>query len=302
VNVATVRKLKALLALAALAAAAVLVINVVGCAAVHRGGTSVPRDPDTGIMQGGGPVRIEGGRPRACLLLHGWLTTPADFGELPQRLDEAGWDVHAPLQVGHGTRPADLVGVGADGLLDGARGHYLDLLARYDEVALVGFSMGGTMATVLAAERPPARLVLVNPFCAVRYRWYYVLPPRWWWPVLSPVLRHVWRGRGVHVNRAEDRARIPTYTAFPASIADALFELRRRMRREADLDALTMPALLVCSTGDDVCAVSAADGLFEAMPSADKEKVVFSRSNHHLLHDHDADAAVEAVVRFLGQE
>lgn len=275
-------------------------MNLVGCAVCRRGGTSVAKDPETGIMEGAEPVRIDRGRDRACLLLHGWLTTPADFGDLPEKLDEAGWDVCARVQAGHGTKPADLEGVTADDLLGTARQHYEELTSRYERVALVGFSMGGTMATILAAEQPPDALVLVAPYFRVRHKWYYVLPARTWNAVLSPVLKWTWRGRmGLHVNRREGRKGVLLYTAFPTSAADALFELRRRALEEADRERLTMPLLLVYSEGDGVCDHEAAEEYLAGMPAAVKERAVFSRSDHHILHDHDREEAAAAVVEFL---
>jgi len=275
-------------------------MNLIGCAACRRGGTSVPTDPETGIMQGAEPVRIDRGRDRACLLLHGWLTTPADFGDLPERLDEAGWDVYAPLQEGHGTKPADLEGVTANDLLRTAREHYDELRSRCDRVALVGFSMGGTMATILAAEQPPDALVLIAPYFRVRHKWYYLLPPRTWNAVLSPVLKWTWRGRmGLHVNRKEGRGEVLLYTAFPTSAADALFELRRRVLDEADRQKLTMPVLLVYSQGDEVSSQQAAEQYVATMPAVRKERAVFSRSDHHILHDYDRGEAASAVAGFL---
>jgi carboxylesterase len=298
------RKVKRLLGwvigVVVLLALGLVCMNLVGCAACRRGGTSVPTDPESGVMQGAEPVRIDRGRGRACLLLHGWLTTPADFGDLPEKLDEAGWDIYAPLQAGHGTGPADLEGVTADDLLGTARQHYEELTSRYDRVALVGFSMGGTMATILAAEQPPHALVLIAPFFRVRHKWYYVLPARTWNAVLSPVLRWAWRGRmGLHVNRREGRKEVLLYTAFPTSAADGLFELRRRALEEADRDRLTRPVLLVYSEGDGVCDHRAAEEYLAGMPAAVKERAVFSRSDHHILHDHDREGATAAVVEFL---
>ncbi len=274
-------------------------VNVAGCAAVHRDGTSHPRDPETGFMQGGEPARIDRGRSRACLLLHGWLGTPAALGSLPKALDEAGWDVHAPLHAGHGTRPAALKGVGAGELLQHARERYEAIRSRYETVALVGFSMGGTIATILAAERPPDRLVLISPYYRVRHKWFYVLPAHWWQAVLGSVLWYVPRGGGfVHVNRKENRDKVVRYTAFPTSASRALFALGRKALR-SDLSPLKMPVLLVHSTGDEVCSPAAMKRVLERMPSQQKRKAVFSRSDHHVLLDYDAEAAVGGIVDFL---
>jgi carboxylesterase len=283
---------------------AALLLGAMSCAgrrAALREAESTPRDPRTGIIFGAEPIRIDRGRAGACVLLHGWITTPADFSPLPQALDQTGWDVYAPLHYGHGTSPLDLEDVTAEKLLAVAREHYEEALARYDRVVLVGFSMGGCMATILAAEEPPERLVLVAPFYGVEHKWYYILPARWWNALLTPLISYVRRDPDLmQVNRPEGRDEIIAYLSFPTACTAALFELRRHVLEETDLGRLAMPVLLLYSTGDDVCSHKAMEDVFARLPSPGKEEVVFERSNHHILHDYDREEAVEAIVRFVG--
>jgi carboxylesterase len=274
---------------ALLAATGLLCFNAAGADAVARA-------PDLGAR----PVRIDRGRPRACLLLHGWLSTPLDFGDLPRALDEAGWDVYAPLHVGHGGRPTEMEGVTADALLDASRAHYEELRARYPTVALVGFSMGGTIATILAAEEPPDRLVLIAPFYDVQHKWYYGLSPHTWHRLLSPFLRYVVRPPGLtRVNRPEGLNEIAAYTAYPASALAALFDLRRRAVTRVDPGAFRMPVLLLHPTSDESSSSVASRQYVERMPSADKRVVAYGRSNHQLLHDYERGEAIAEIVAFL---
>jgi carboxylesterase len=288
-------------ALLLLLAVCLVSLNCAGMRAMKRADDSPRRDPETGVLRGAEPVRIDRGRKGACLLLHGWITSPADFGRLPQALDAAGWDVHVPLQAGHGTTPTALKGITAEELVGTARGHYEALRKSHDRVVLVGFSIGGTIASLLAAEHLPDRLVLVAPFCGVRYRWYYVLPPRWWHAVLAPVLRSVPRAGTVYCNRREGREASITYDAFPIEASKALFRLRARLLDDTDLWMLTMPSLLVHSTGDGVCSPKAMARFFERLPAQPRRTVVFEDSNHHLLHDHDREQAIAAIVEFVGK-
>jgi len=259
------------------------------------------RDPRTGIIHGAGPVRIDRGRQRACLLLHGWLSTPADFADLPRALDRAGWDVYAPLLPGHGTRPADLQGVTAEDLTAEARRQYEALLDRYETVALGGFSMGGAIATILAAQAPPDRLVLVAPFFGVTYKWYYVLPPRWWARIISPLVSYARRSpRLVRLNDKTRRGNIIAYEAFPTSAATELFRLRS-MALQVDPAELNCPVLLAFSTGDEAASPAAMQQFYERLDPARRARAVFARSNHHLLNDYDREQAVQAIVDFMSR-
>ena len=279
--------------------AAAFCMDAAGIQALRASG-AVPRDARTGLMQGAEPVRIERGRAGACLLLHGWMSTPADFADLPRAMDEAGWDVCAPLHPGHGTVPSDLEGVTADDLLQAAREHYASLRRSHGRVVLVGMSMGGTMATLLSVSQPPDGLVLVGPFYEVAYKPYYVLPPRWWYAMLSPFVRYVARPAGlVSVNRPEGRAGVIAYDAFPMDAADALFELRRRCVEQVDPASLTMPVLMVYSRADEASSPAAMEDFFGKLPVGRKRRAVFERSNHHIFRDYDREEAIQAVVLFL---
>jgi carboxylesterase len=280
-------------------AAALLSVNCVGRRAMNGETDPYDRHPETGVIRGAESVAIDRGRERACLLLHGWLTGPPDFGDLPAALDEAGWDVYVPRLKGHGTRPADLRGITADAWLEDCRGHLRRLRARYETVALGGFSMGGTISTILAAEEQPDRLLLVCPFYGVTYKWHYILPPRWWARILAPLLDSVPRpGQPGHLNRRDRADEVIMYRAFPTEAVTALFELRRRAWNEIDHARLDMPKMVLYASGDGVAAASATERFLSELPGPTEAKC-FERSDHLLMLDWDREAAIEEAVRLL---
>jgi len=170
---------------------------------------AAPREPGTDILLGGGPVLIERGRERACLLVHGFMGTPADFGELPAALDESGWDVHAPLLPGHGTDPRRLAAVSAEETIAAVARHLTALRGRYRD-----------------------GLVLVNPYFRSRYLARYVLPPRWWHRILSPFVGYVVRPRWmINVRRREAWPRIVCYRVIPARAFAEVFAIADRARQ-----------------------------------------------------------------------
>jgi len=289
--------------------ATVLSVGVLSCVwrqqFYHGQAGSTPCDPATGVMQGAEEIRLAGGNRRACLLLHGWLTTPADFGDLPARLAAAGWDVYAPHMKGHCTHPRDMIDLTADDILDKARKDYAELRGQYDEVAVVGFSIGGTTALLLAADPPtdlpaPEKLVLVAPFLGIRHKWYYVLPARWWHSMVSPFVPYIGRGKSIlRINRKEGLARLVTYTVYPTSANDATFELRRRALATAAEARPAGPVLMLYAPGDDVCSPSAERGMFAQLPHAENRMFIAPKSNHHILNDYDREEAIQAIVEFL---
>jgi carboxylesterase len=283
-----------------------LVLTGLSCAWRHdfyHDGTSHPRDPETGIMEGAEPVIIDRGRGRVVFMLHGWLTTTGDFGELPAAVDEAGWDVHAPLMPGQGKHPQKLIGKDADEFVAWAQEQYNGLQERYETVVLLGFSTGGALCGMMAEDDPPHKLVLVSPYLGVRYKWYYILPPTWWNTIISPIIPYVGRGDTVHtVNREEAKDDIPTYTAIPTSTNETVFEIGRRFREETDPARITCPVLMLLAPGDDVVDTERAREFFRRMPNEGNALWSAERSNHHILRDYDREAAIERIVQFLGRD
>ncbi len=269
-----------------------------------------PRDPQTGIVLGAEPISL--GDPaagEACLLLHGFVGSRVDFAGLGERLAAQGFFVRMALAPGHGTSPQDFATKSADEMLAGARAEYDELTERFDRVHLIGFSMGGSLATLLASEpesgAPEAdktgRLVLIAPYYGITYRWFYVLPPRIWTAAASPFIRYVRKGdRYVRVNKRESVESMYSYKYVPLHGARVLGELGRRALGEDVLARVTRPVLMLHSKGDEAASPAAARLAFARIGSAEKE--VFwlpEHNNHHLLWDYDGDLTADRVVEFL---
>lgn len=255
-----------------------------------------PRGPD-GVLLGGAPVRIDRGRPRACLLLHGFMGTPADFGELPQAIERAGWDVCAPLLPGHGTDPRDLESLTADAMLEGVEAELADLQRRHEQVVVVGFSLGGALGLLLAEQHDADGLVLVNPFFQTTYKLYYVLPPRWWNALLRGTVDYVVRPGGiVRVNRPEAKKQILVYRVVPTRAVQEVFELGDRARSAQPRD---MPMLMLLSKDDRTASPSLSREVYDRTTLTRKTIRSFDRSDHILLRDYDREETIAEILQFL---
>ena len=105
-----------------------------------------------------GPVSLavaeagRGGRP--VLLLHGFTGAKEDFGSAVDRLAARGWHAVAPDQRGHGAsdRPSSEASYSLAVLAADASA-LADALG-WDRFALLGYSMGGMVAQLVALEAP----------------------------------------------------------------------------------------------------------------------------------------------------
>ena len=250
---------------------------------------TTPRDEKTGIVHGCEEVRLDGGTD-AVLLLHGLYGSPTDFGDLPQRLHAKGFAVLAPLFPGHGRRPDDLDLVWSADYRKAARSAFDELAATHPHVAVVGYSMGGTLALFVAVERRPSAIVLASPYLG-----HLATPP--WCPVafdsLVGPLSHIVQRVVVNVDL---RGR-----GYSTQSLHALRQCRD-LGAGVDTAAKDVSCRVLVLVGDAdrvVPSPFAADWTTSHLASA--KLVHLPKSDHGVYFDVDAGAAADETVRFLAE-
>lgn len=260
-----------------------------------------PRDPETLVVRGAEPVSLEPEVPSgsAVLLVHGFLGSPADFGDLPAALQKAGHTVRVILLPGHGTRPDDLANVIADDWVKAVGDAWDELAATHERVSVVGFSLGGGLALLASEERRPERLVLVNPYVGA------VATPSWCpWEtttllaVASKVTPRVIRPDAfARVHKRENLRRLHSYRTVHLRGATQFEEVGLRLAESRDRFP---PArvLLVVSEADQATPSAAGVEFVSSLPfdlTIHRDTV----SDHIVFLDHGASDAVQEVVGFL---
>jgi carboxylesterase len=123
---------------------------------------------------------------QAALLIHGFPGTPAEMRPLGALLHDAGWTVHAPLLPGFGPEIGTLSARSHREWIGAARESYQRLRRQYQSCLIVGNSMGAALAMIVAAEQPPAGLVLIAPFLRFAAGWHH-----FFWPILKRIVREI---------------------------------------------------------------------------------------------------------------
>jgi len=253
------------------------------------------------VRPGWGPIEAgPADADTAVLLVHGFRSTPNDFGPLPAALAERGLFARAMLLPGHGTSARELAGTEWSEWVDAVRAEYAALRARHERVHVVGFSMGAACALVALAEDQPDRLALVAPYLRVTPRWWLVARPEFWNEVARLVVDYADSGptiRGISdPELAED---FPFYRVLPLAAVSQAAALAERARDRELLAAYTVPTLALVSDRDTVADPRAARAAFEALGSDERRLVRYDASNHVLLWDAEADAVLAELVTFL---
>lgn len=252
-----------------------------------------PVGPD-GVIPGAHSISRPGGVARAALVLHGFGDTPQSVATLCDALARAGYAVEAPLLPGHGRTLASLHRADERQWLAEARAAWLALRSRYGTCVLAGQSMGGALAVLLAAEEPPAALVLSAPFLAATPAFQRAARWAWAWGLWQPYVetadpRSIRDAEGLIASRA-----------YGAATSRSLRALERLMRQaQAALPRVTAPTLYVQSPEDNRIPQAGAARAFAQLGAAEKQLVWRPGEGHVLLADRGRDAVSALAVQWV---
>lgn len=124
---------------------------------------------DQTIVPSARPFHLDGrvGSP-AVLMLHGYTGYPGHLRYLAERLNRLGYSVSVPRLPGHGTGVADFEATSWRDWLRAAIDRFIELRSEYPTVGIVGFSMGGVLAGLLAGHFGIETTALIAPAYQVR--------------------------------------------------------------------------------------------------------------------------------------
>jgi carboxylesterase len=260
------------------------------------------READTRLRRGAGGIivgaeAIELTAPpsaRAVLLIHGFGDTPQTLTYLASALQERGYAVSCPLLPGHGRTVAEFAASVGDEWLHAASDALHSLRRQHGRVGIVGLSMGGAVASLLASgdERLPA-LVLMAPYLEA-----------------PPIVRAVgachrvvalWRpylgNAGAHsIEDPIERERSLAYRVSTPGLVRELVALSDRAR--AALPAFSAPTLIVQSRHDNRLSLAVAERALARLGSREK-RLELVEGRHVITVDLDRRRVIVAATAWL---
>ncbi|MGB3572384.1 MAG: alpha/beta fold hydrolase [Phormidesmis sp.] len=104
----------------------------------------------------------------AVICIHGFTGTPYEMAPAVETLTHIGVATYAPLLPGHGYQERTeqmraFTNLSEDDLLNAVRREIAQAKRRYCHVSMVGFSMGGAIALLMAAEGHLDRCAVIAP-------------------------------------------------------------------------------------------------------------------------------------------
>ncbi|WP_459943262.1 alpha/beta hydrolase, partial [Deferrisoma palaeochoriense] len=250
-----------------------------------------------GVKQPGEPYLLVPERPRppAVLLIHGFTASPAELRPFGERLAARGHPVLGVRLRGHGTSPWDLRERSWEEWLASVRRGFEALREAWDRVAAVGFSAGGLLALLLAADRPEGldRVAAVASPVRVRDRGMRLVPLVHGANVVAHTL-------GVpdlmRFHRSSPEHPDINYIHVPVR---ALFELGRLIdEARSRLPDVDVPVLLIQGTEDPTVDPESGELLYQGLRVRDKALVLIPSERHGILRE-NIGGTQDRVLEFL---
>jgi carboxylesterase len=248
-----------------------------------------------GIIRGAEAITKRGSGSRAVLLLHGFGDTPQTLTYLADHLLRRGFDVHAPLLAGHGRTLAAFAKGSADAWLDGAEHAYAALRRQYQSVGIVGVSMGGALAVLLAARAAsPDAMVLIAPYLSMHPRARQVAVAYW---LVTPFVRYLPTREESSIRDEIERA---SNRGFGTATPRLLNQLRAIVDRAAAvLGEVRTSTLMIQSRDDNRIDQKAAAASFAAIGAAEKKLVWVEGGGHVITVDVGRERVLESTADWL---
>ena len=248
------------------------------------------------IIEGAEPFFLPAQSEVGVLLIHGFTGLPVEMRPLGEYLNERGFSVLSVRLAGHATTSQDLARQKAEDWFDSVRDGYAILSGAAKKICVVGHSMGGDYALLLARQKKIARVVslaapiFINPDIGVEY-----LPPRDKCDgVYYPKMR-----RKIHDPKIPEAVN-KTYRKMPLVAVHEMLDIIEQTK--AALPNITVPTLIVQSIADMTVAPKSAEYIFDNLGSTEKEIFWLEKSGHLLPLDCEREAVFAKTAQFLACE
>lgn len=253
---------------------------------------------DAGTRSGAETIDLQEGNSHGILLLHGFGDTPQTLRLLARHLHECGFDVKAPLLPGHGRSVPAFMASRRKDWLACARYELAEIRAAHPAVSIVGLSMGGAIAAILAAEVPEIRaLVLLAPYLDMPVTHRVASASHWLW---GPAAGARKASSPNSILNPEERAKNLGYGgAYSGRLLYELWRLAAQARRS--LAEISVPTLLLQSKADPRVAPSVAERAFASLGAREKKLQWVEGGGHIITVDYGRDTVFDEVTSWISK-
>jgi carboxylesterase len=223
-----------------------------------------------------------------CLCIHGFTGSPYEVAPLVAFLKKrTDWLLRVPTLPGHG-ETLQLKGVSYLEWLEHAEMELEWLLDQCDEVYIIGFSMGGIIASYLAAKYSINKLVLLSAAA------YYINLKQ-----LTEDMKEIVRD-SLKGNLASNEL----FQRYKKKIVETNIGATIQFRKLVSairpmLPDVKVPTLIAQGEADGIVPMKSAQYLYEHIGASTKEILYIPKSKHHICHCEENELLFEKILSFL---
>jgi carboxylesterase len=225
---------------------------------------------------------------KGCLLIHGFTGSVYEIYPLVEHLKkETDWMIYTPILAGHGEEESLKEASWRDWIAS-AEVELQKMEEQCDEIYVIGFSMGGLIASYLASKYSITKLVLLSP--AV-----YCINPQLLIRDISDMVRDFFKDQPSASN---------SITRYKHKIKNtplkAVYNFRRLVKGlRPSIAKIKVPVLIIQGVKDNLVQPRGAQYIFDHVQSKEKEILYLKESKHMICLDCESDQILSKVDLFL---
>jgi esterase/lipase/1-acyl-sn-glycerol-3-phosphate acyltransferase len=234
---------------------------------------------------------------KGIILVHGYMAAPEEIRPLADYLHKNGYNVYGVRLRGHGTAPEDLAIRNWEKWYNSASRAYIIMKNSVGTFSIAGFSMGGGIALLQAANKPGrfASVISINAphqlkSIASKFAPFIVA----WNTLLTKINVDKWKMEFVE-NEPEN-----PHINYVRNPVRGGYELEKLMRFvENRLKNVVDPAFIIQASGDPVVDSVSGQEIFDRLGTKEKQLLRVDANHHGILRGVTAQQVSEEVLAFL---
>jgi len=233
-------------------------------------------------------IRINNSKKNCFIIIHGYTGIIKTLEKTAEALSEF-YDVYIPRLPGHGTNREDFEKSTWKDWLRKIYEEYLNLKSIYEEVNILGFSMGGVIGSIIASEFDIKKLILVAPAFRINDRMM----------IFTPFLRFVYpRKKLLPVQYNDKNWKTQSENYWEYNFYNKKYDLLKLQKKALKkLGNIESETFIILSENDksvpfDVKKIT-------DIKIKNKNYLILKNSPHTILSDCESDFAINQIIEFL---
>jgi carboxylesterase len=226
-----------------------------------------------------------------CLCLHGFTGAPYEVEPLVEYLiKRTDWIFRVPTLPGHG-EPLALKGVRYQQWIEHAEVELKILMQTCDVVYIIGFSMGGLIASYLASKYPIDKLVLLSAAA------YYLNPKQLATDIKMIIVD------SFHGNLRNNELFLRYKRKIKETPVAATMQFRKLVSFiRPHLIQVEVPTFIVQGESDGIVPPKSAEYLFRSINAQQKRLTYIKHAKHHICYCEEKLTLFSQVLDFLAED